>query len=70
MGMLTAYGDTRDWVGAVHPHTPQSLFLEKSDQKTRHAPFGQIPSNCPFYAAAGTIRVTEVFIGCSFVCWL
>ena len=41
--VLTAYADTRDWVGAVRPHTPQSLFLEKSDQKTRHAPFGQIP---------------------------
>ena len=29
------------------PH-PRSLFLEKSDQKTRHAPFGQIPFNCHF----------------------
>ena len=29
------------------PH-PRSLFLEKSDQKTRHAPFGQIPFNRPF----------------------
>ena len=35
--------------GGYAPPHPRSLFLEKSDQKTRHAPFGQIPFNRPFF---------------------